>query len=215
MIDSAKVATRNNEIRMKLEEVLWTLVLVLLALAFLFPKRRSLSLSALVVAIVAIVSLVFIAEHGRPEAPATVPPTVAAKIPVDFERFHVEKLDKSDPDAKNRIRVGEIRFDQIRAEAGADRGIMGTVFARLHNESAIYTLSDYGYNLIVQDCLKTVCTSVLEQHGLTAAAVPPGQARDVKIAIQDESALNTPIKIMGTINILLTPTETRAPPLTP
>src|ERR1700722_11291275 len=110
---------------MKVEGVLWTLVLVLLALAFLFPKRRSLSLSALVVAIVAIVSLVFIAERGRPNAPAAPTPTVAAKIPVDFERFHVDKLDKSDPDAKNRIRVGEIRFDQIRAEAGADRGIMG------------------------------------------------------------------------------------------
>jgi hypothetical protein len=201
---------------MKLEEVLWTLVLVLLALAFLFPKRRSLSLCALAVAIVAIVSLVFIAEHGRPDAPAATAATVAAKIPVDFERFHVEKLDKSDPDAKNRIRVGEIRFDQIRAEAGSDRGMIGTVFARLYNDSALYTLTDYGYNLIVQDCVKTVCTSVFEQNELTTASVPPGQARDVKIAIQDGSTRNTsPIKIIGAIKILLTPTETRAPPLTP
>lgn len=198
---------------MKLEEVLWTLVLVLLALAFLFPKRRSLSLAALGVAIVAIVCLVLIAEHGRPEAPTSITPTAAAKIPVDFEKFHVEKLDKSDPDAKNRIRIGEIHFDQIRAEAGSDRGFIGTVSARLYNDSAIYTLTDYGYNVIVQDCVNTGCTTVFEQNGLAAASVPPRQARDVKIAIQDETSPNTsPIKIIGTIRILLTPTETRAPP---
>lgn len=197
---------------MKLEEVLWTMVLVLLALAFLFPKRRSLSLSALVVAIVAIVSLVFIAEHGRPDAPAAPTQTVAAKIPVDFEKFHVEKLDKSDPEAKSRILLGEIHFDEIRAEAGSERGIIGTVIARLYNDSAIYTLTDYGYHLIVQDCVNTVCTSVLEQNGLAAASVPPKQARDVKIAIQSESNRNTsPIEIIGSIKILLTPTETRAP----
>lgn len=201
---------------MKLEEVLWTLVLTLLALAFLFPKRRSLSLAALVVVVVAIVSLVFIAEHGRPEAPAAATPSVAPKIPVDFERFHVEKLDKSDPDAKNRIRIGEIRFDQIRAEAGSDRSFIRTVYARLYNDSAIYTLADYGYHLIVQDCINTVCTTVFEQNGLAAASVPPRQARDVKLAIQDESSVNTaPIKIIGTISILLTPTETRASPMTP
>jgi hypothetical protein len=198
---------------MKLEEVLWTLVLVLLALAFLFPKRRSLSLAALAAAIVAIVSLVLFAEHGRPGAPAAPTPTVTAKVPVDFEKFHVAKLDQSDPEAKNRILVAEIHFEEVRAEPGSDRGIIGTVIARLYNDSALYTLTDYGYHLIVRDCVKSVCTTVLEQNGLNAALVPPKQVRDVKIAIRDDSHRHqSPIEIIGTVNILLTATETRAPP---
>ncbi len=198
---------------MKLEEVLWTVVLVLLALAFLFPKTRSLSLSALVVAVIAVVSLVFVAKRGEPVTSGTTAPPVVKQEPVDFEQFHVEKLDKADPEAKNRIPVKDIRFDQVRAEAGAERGSLGTVVARLYNDSATYTLTDYGYDLVVQDCIKAQCTAVFEQHGLATVSVPPGQARDVRIAIRDASARNAPpIKILGTANILITPTATRAPP---
>jgi hypothetical protein len=120
-------------------------------------------------------------------------------------------LDKSDPDAKNRIPVDEIRFDQIRAEAGADVGSIVKIVARLYNDSATYTLTDYGYSLAVQDCIKAICTTVFDQQGLSAATVPPRQARDVQIAIRGGSARNLPpIKILGTANVLLTPTATRA-----
>jgi hypothetical protein len=114
------MAARNNEARMKIEAMLWIVVLILVALAFLFPKTRSFSLSAIGVAIVAIVAIVVIAKRGGEPLTlgATAPPAVEKK-PVDFERFHVEKLDKADPEAKNRIRVEEIRFDQVRAVAGA------------------------------------------------------------------------------------------------
>jgi hypothetical protein len=198
---------------MKIEAMLWILVLILVALAFLFPKTRSFSLSAIGVAIVAIVAIVVIAKRGEPLTPGATAAPAAEQKPVDFERFHVEKLDKADPEAKNRIRVEEIRFDQVRAEAGAERGSIGTIVARLYNDSATYSLTDYGYYLVVQDCISAVCTTVFDQHGLSAESVPPNQARDVRIPIRDGSTRDVPpIKILGTANVRLTPTATRAQP---
>jgi len=76
-------------------------------------------------------------------------------------------------------------------------------------------LTDYGYYLVVQDCIRTVCTTVFDQRGLSAASVPPSQARDVEIAIRDGGRYLSPIKILGTPNILLTPVATRAQPASP
>ena len=196
---------------MKIEAMLWIVVFVLVALAFLFPKTRAFSLSAIGVAIVAIVVIVVVAKSGEPVASASAGPPAFERRPVDFERFHIENLDKADPEAKNRIRVAEIRFDQIRAEAGVQRGSIGKIVARLYNDSAAYVLTDYGYHLVVQDCINAVCTSVFEQNALSAASVPPNQARDVEIAIRDGNTRDLPpIKILGSANILLTPTATRA-----
>ena len=195
---------------MRIEAMLWIVVFILVALTFFFPKTRAFSLSAIAVAIVAVVLIVVFAKRGEPVALVTAAPPAVEKKPVDFERFHIEKLDKADPEAKNRIRVAEIRFDQIHAEPGAERGTIGTIVARLYNDSATYTLTDYGYDLVVQDCIRAVCTTLFEQHGQSAASVPPNQARDVQIAIRDGNARDLqPIKILGTANILLTPAATR------
>jgi hypothetical protein len=195
---------------MKLEIVLWIVVFILIALAFLFPKTRAFSLSLIGVAIFAIVAILVIFKGGEPVTPGATAPLTVQK-PVDFEQFHVAKLDKADPAAKNRIRVDEIRFDQIRAEAGAVRGGVDTIEARLYNDSATYTLTDFGYYLVLQDCIGAVCTTVFDQRGLSSMSVPPNQARDVKIAIRNGEARDVPsVKILGTLNILLTPTATRA-----
>jgi hypothetical protein len=198
---------------MKIEAMLWIMVLILVALAFLFPKTRSFSLSAIGLAIVAIVLIVVIAKRPQPLAPpVAVPPAVEQK-PVDFERFHVEKLDRADPEAKTRIRVDEIRFDQIRAVAGVERGSVDTIVARLYNDSPTFTLTDYGYYLVVQDCIRAVCTTVFDQHGLSSVSVPPNQARDVQIAVRNGITRDVPpLKILGTANILLSPVATRAQP---
>jgi hypothetical protein len=196
---------------MRIEALLWIVVFILVALAFLFPKTRAFSLSAIALAIVAIVGIVVFSKRGEPVALVTAAPRAVEKKPVDFERFRIEKLDKADPEAKNRIRVAEIRFDQIHGEPGAERGSIGTIVARLYNDSATYTLTDYGYDLVVQDCIRAVCTTLFEQHGQSAASVPPNQARDVQIAIRGGNARDLqPIKILGTANILLTPAATRA-----
>jgi hypothetical protein len=204
-------AARKVGAGMKIEAMLWILVFILVALAFLFPKTRAFSLSAIGVAIVAIVVIVVIAQRGETTAPGAAALPTTAQKPVDFERFHIENLDKADPEAKNRIRVQEIRFDQIRAEAGVERGSVAKVVARLYNDSATYTLTDYGYYLAVQDCIKAVCTAVFDQHGLSAVSVPPNQARDVVLEIRAGSTREQPpIKILGTVNILLTAEATRA-----
>jgi len=199
---------------MKIEAMLWIVVFMLVALAFLFPKTRAFSLSAIGVAIFAIVVIVVVAKRGEPVAVVAAAPPAVEQRPIDFERFHIENLDKADPEAKNRIRVAEIRFDQIRAEAGAERGSIGRIVARLYNDSVTFILTDYGYDLVVQDCIRVVCTTVFEQHGLSAASVPPNQARDVEIAVRDGDRRDQPpIKILGTANVLLTPTATRAQPI--
>jgi len=204
-------AARGLVARMKIEAMLWILVFILVALALLFPKTRAISLSAIGVAIVAIVAIVVIAKRGDPVAPGVTAPRAVEQQPVDFERFHVENLDKADPEAKSSIRVAEIRFDQIRAQEGVARGSIDRIVARLYNDSPTYTLTDYGYDLVVQDCIRAVCTAVFDQHGLSAALVPPNQARDVEIAIRAGSTRDQPpIKILGTANILLTPSATRA-----
>jgi hypothetical protein len=196
---------------MKIEAMLWIVVFILVALAFLFPKTRAFGLSAIGLAIVAIGLIVVIAKREEPAALGTAVPPAVEQKPVDFERFHIENLDKADPEAKNRIHVAEIRFDQLRAEAGVERGSIGKIVARLYNDSATYTLTDFGYDLVVQDCISAVCTTVFDQHGLSAASVPPNQARDVEIAIRDGNTRDLPpIKILGTVNVLLTPVATRA-----
>jgi hypothetical protein len=196
---------------MKLEVMLWIVVLILIALAFLFPKTRSFSISAIAVAIVVIVAIIVIAKRGEPLRYGPTPSPTVAQKPVDFEQFRIEKLDKTDPGAKSRIRLEEIRFDQVRVESGAERGSVGTVVARLYNDSATYTLTDYGYYLVAQDCIRDVCTTVFDQRGVLSVLVPPRQARDVKIAIRDGGTRDVaPFKILGTPNILLTPTATRA-----
>jgi hypothetical protein len=206
-------AARRIKAEMKIEAMLWIVVLILVALAFLFPRTRAFSLSAIGIAVIAIVAVVVIAKRGEPVALGAAVPQVAEQKPVDFERFHIENLDKADPGAKSRIRVAEVRFDQIRAEPGVERNSIGRVVARLYNDSATYTLTDYGYYLVVQDCIKAVCTTVFDQHGFSAASVPANQARDVEIALRGGSARAlSPVKILGTANILLTSTDTRAQP---
>jgi hypothetical protein len=183
------------------------------ALAFVLPRSRAFSLAAIGVAIVAIVIFVAIAKRGEPVGlPVATAPPIEQK-PVDFERFHIENLDKADPQAKSRIPVSEIRFDQIRAESGAERGSIGRVVARLYNDSMTYALTDFGYYLVVQDCIRSVCTTVFDQHGQSAMLVPPQQARDVSIAIRTAGTRDVPsIKIIGSPKVLLTPTATRAQP---
>jgi hypothetical protein len=199
---------------MKIEAMLWIVILIMVALSFLFPKTRPFSLSAIGIAIVAIVAVIVVAKRGELPASGTVVPPDVEQKPIDFERFLVDKLDKADPEAKNRISVKEIRFDQVRAEPAAEPGSVGTVVARLYNDSATYTLTDYGYYLVVQDCIKAVCTTVFDQHGLSAVSVPPNQARDVRIAVRDGNSRDVPpIKILGAAKILLTPTATRAEPV--
>jgi hypothetical protein len=200
---------------MKIEAMLWMMVLVSVAIAIVSPKYRAYSLTAVGVVIVAIVSIVVVTKQGKPLTSAlpglATQPGMQQSQHVDFEQFHIENLDKEDPEAKNRIAVAEIRFEQIRSEVGSQAGTIESIHARLYNDSARFTLTDYAYYLVVQDCIKTVCTTIYDQRGLAAALVPPNQARDIVIAIRDGDAHGVPtFKVLGTPDVKLTPTDTRA-----
>ncbi|HEY2662940.1 MAG TPA: hypothetical protein VGI47_01270 [Candidatus Binataceae bacterium] len=200
---------------MKLEAMLWTMVLISVAIAIVLPRYRTYSFGAVGVLIVAIVTTVVLARRDEPAKSSLPRAAVRSAVPepqhIDFEQLHIENLDKKEPDAKSRIGLNEIRFDQIRPELGSDPGTIRLIRARLYNDSARYTLTDYAYYLAVQDCADSVCTTVYDQRGQAAASVPPHQAREVLIAIRDGDIRGVPtFKILGTPKVELTPTSTRA-----
>jgi hypothetical protein len=199
---------------MKLEAILWIVLLVSVAIAIASPRYRAYCLVAAGIAIATIVGIVTLTKHDEPAKPSL---GVAAQTPrpepqhVDFEQLHIESLDRKDPEAKNRIGITEIRFDKIQSDPGPSPGTMRLIRARLYNDSARFALTDYAYYLEVQDCAGPACTTVYDQRGPLPAAVPPGQARDVVISIRNGDMRGVPIfKILGTPKIKLTPTSTRA-----
>ncbi|MEP6884470.1 MAG: hypothetical protein ABJC66_06960 [Gammaproteobacteria bacterium] len=196
---------------MKIEAMLWILVLMSLALALVSRQYRKYGLAVVGVAVLAIVAIIVFARQDEAQTPASKSVPTQRSQHIDFERSHVAKLDRLDPEAKNRIALAEIRFEQIRPAADSEPGSFESIRARLYNDSARFKLTDYGYYLVVQDCLATVCTTIYDQRGLESAAIPANQARDVKIAIRaDETPGLPPFKLVGSVNIILSPTETRA-----
>ena len=199
---------------MKLEAVLWIVLLLAIATAIASPNYRKYCLIAAGIVLATIAGIVTLTKR---DGPVNSSHAVAAQKPVqepqhvDFEQLHIENLDQKDPEAKNRIGVSEVRFDQIRPELGSDPGTIRLVRARLYNDSSRFALTDYGYYLAVQDCTASVCTTVYDQRGQAAASVPPNQARDVIIPIRDGYLRGiATFKILGTPKIELSPTSTRA-----
>ena len=200
---------------MKLEAVLWIVLLGSIATAIASPKYRKYCLIAAGIVMATIVAVVALTKRDEPLKSSL--PAVPAQTPApeashaDFEQLHIENLDKKDPEAKNRIALTEIRFDQIRPELGSDPGTIRLIRARLYNDSQRYALTDYAYYLAVQDCTASACTTVYDQRGQAAASVPPNQARDVVIAINDGYTRGVAtFKILGTPKIELSATSTRA-----
>src|ERR1700722_12088698 len=136
---------------MKIEAMLWVLILVSLAFAIVSPQFRKYGLVAVGLGVLALVAVIVALRQDEMATPvsAAIPPQHSVRV--DFERSHVDKLDKEDPDAKNRIDVSEVRFDQIRPSVNSEPGTFESIRARLYNDSARYTLTDYAYYLVVQD----------------------------------------------------------------
>ena len=187
------------------------LILASLALAIVSRSYRKYGLVAIGFAAVAIVAVIVIQRKDEvlPAASPEVP--VQHSQRVDFEQSHVEKLDKVDPEARNRIGVSEVRFEQIRASEGAEPGTVESIRARLYNDSVRFALTDYAYYLMVQDCVANVCTTIYDQRGLESTMVPAAQARDVTIRIRAAATHELPIfKLVGTPKIIVSPSGTRA-----
>jgi len=191
--------------------MLWVLILLSLAFAIASRKYRTFGLAVVGLAIATIVAVIALVKKNETATAPASSASVQQPRRIDFEQSHVEKLDKSDPDAKNRIGVSEIRFEQVRPSVDSEPGTFESIHARLYNDSGRFTLTDYAYYLVVQDCLENVCTTIYDQRGLASALVPPNQARDVKIEIAASESRQSPrFKILGASKVILTPTGTRA-----
>ena len=200
---------------MKVEVMLWMLVLVSVALAVAITQVSCAELNGRWNYHCGYCGIVVLTKRGERQTSGAAGITVQASPQqpkhVDFERFHIENLDENDPEAKNRIAVTEIRFDQIRPEAGSQPGTIGLVAARLYNDSPHFNLSDFAYYLVVQDCVKAGCTVIYDQRGWAPASVPANQARDIIVAIRDGDTRGVPtFKVMGTASIKLSATDTRS-----
>jgi hypothetical protein len=196
---------------MKFEAILWVLILASLAFAIVSSRYRRYALLAVGIGVAAVVTVIVVASKNE----VVIPPSSGAPVQhskrVDFEALHIEKLDREDPDARNRIEVSEIRFDQIRPTPGSDPRAIESIRARLYNNSARFSLTDFAYYLVVQDCSANACATIYDQRGWASVTAPANQARDVMIEIRaGETRESPPFQVLGTPKIILSPTETRA-----
>lgn len=203
---------------------MWIFAAIVLLLALLSPRSRKFGLALAGAAILVIVVLILLNERNKPNpAPAAIDPKVRpatrSRMP-DLDDYLIERQDKDDPEAKNRISLTEVRFGQIKPTFGPQANAIQSIQARLYNDSKRFSLTDYSYYLIVQDCVGTEphdastaqCTTVYDQRQRgTPVVVPPDQARDITISIPVDSVTFAPtFKILGKPRIELTPTDTRA-----
>ena len=206
--------------------MIWIVVVIAGALLFAPPRVRKAGLAIVGVACLAFLAVVLVNRRPASPLPTVAPvgarPSVDAAPPsrqFDFDRYRQERKDREDPDAKSRIPLSAVHFDQVQSVPGIDSGTIRTIRARLYNESAQYALTDYSYYLEIQDCLPVQadekravqCTTVFDQRGWVSATVPANQARDVVIDIsKDPKSGAPPFKLLGTPRIELSLTTIRA-----
>lgn len=206
--------------------MVWILAVIAVLLLFAPPAVRNIGLA--VVGTVCVIFVVIVILNRRPLAPA---PAVAPAVAVagtgrsrqfDFDTYEREKKDREDPEAAGRIAGSEIRFGELRPVPGIEPGTLDAVRARLYDDSSGFTLTDYAYDLVVEDCLpsqaaapsgphESRCTTVFERRGWASISVPARQARDVVIEIPKDPTTNAPpFVLLGTARIELTATGARA-----
>ena len=204
--------------------MVWIFAAIVLLLALLSPRFRKFGFALAGAAIVIIVVLILLNERNKPNPAAAAydskSRTATHSRIADLDDYLIERQDKDDPEAKNRISLDEVRFGQIKPTFGPQANAIQSIQARLYNDSKRFSLTDYSYYLIVQDCTETKphdpstaqCTTVFDQRRRgTPVVVPPNQARDITISIPVDAVTFAPaFKILGEPRIELRPTDTRA-----
>jgi len=131
----------------------------------------------------------------------------------------IERQDKDDPEAKNRISLAEVRFGQLKPTFGPQANAIQSIQARLYNDSKKFSLTDYSYYLVIQDCVETK-SSVRPLRSARPYTISVGVGRPwwfpepgpgYHDSIPVDSVTFAPtFKILGEPRIELTPTDTRA-----
>jgi hypothetical protein len=204
--------------------MVWIVAALVLLFALLSPRFRKFGLALAGAAILIIVVLILLNERNKPNpAPAAIYPKsepATHSRASDHDDYLIERQDRDDPEAKNRISLTEVRFGQIKSTFGPQANAIQSIHARLYNDSKRFSLTNYSYYLVVQDCAEAKphdpptahCTTVYDQRQRgTPVVVPPNQARDITISIPIDSVTFAPtFTILGEPRIELTPTDTRA-----
>ncbi len=202
--------------------MIWIFAFVLLALAALSPAFRRFGLALVGVAILVIIALILVNDRLKKVVPpvTVAPPPVPRQRMMDHDDYVLSMRDQRDPLAAQRIGLSEVRFGDVGPAAdtpligtqGAEPTVFHEVQARLYNDSKRFTLTNYSYDLTVQDCVAERCTTVYEQsHRGVPLLIPPGQARDVTIALQaDPNSGTLPFKLLGKARLQLACSEVRA-----
>ncbi|MDB6084935.1 MAG: hypothetical protein JWN43_2816 [Gammaproteobacteria bacterium] len=204
--------------------MVWIFAAGVLLLALLSRRLRKFGLVLSGATVIVIVAVILLNERSK-TSPAPAAPDSKVKAAVhskisNFDDYLIERQDKDDPEAKNRIALSEVKFGQITPTFGPQADAIQSVQARLYNGSKRFSLTDYAYYLTIQDCVEskpndastTQCTTVYDQRRRgTPVVIPPNQARDITISIPVDSVTFAPsFKILGKPLIELTPTDTRA-----
>ena len=203
--------------------MIWLFATILIALSAFSRGFRRFGLALACAAVVIIVALILINDRVKKVPPpmAERPAAAAHAKMMDHDEYVISVQDKKDPDARYRISLAEVRFGEITpvldaplagALPAAPAPAFRSVQARLYNDSGRYTLTNYSYDLIVQDCVADLCTTVYEQgqQGVPLV-IPPLQARDVAIALKPDAVSGAaPFKLIGKARIQLTCKDVRA-----
>jgi len=125
--------------------MVWIFAAVVLLLALLSPRFRKFGLALAGAAILIIVVLIQLNERNKPNpAPAAVDskskPAPHRRVS-DLDDYLIERQDKDDPEAKNRISLTEVRFGQIKPTFGPQANAIQSIQARLQFDR-LFLLSD-------------------------------------------------------------------------
>lgn len=205
--------------------MIWIFVAIAVSLMFAPAFIRNVGLTILGIGSAVFLAVVILNRSPTPQPP-NAPPAAVQPTPdtgksrrFDFERYQQDKRDREDPEAKTRIPLSAVHFDQVQTVPGIDPGTIRTIRARVYNASSQFTLTDYSYYLEIQDCLPVKaddkhpvqCTTVFDQRDSVSTTVPANQARDVVIDLtKDPKTGAPPFKLLGTARVELSPTMTRA-----
>src|SRR5580698_9337762 len=105
---------------MKLEAILWIVLLVSVAIAIASPKYRAYCLVAAGIALTTIAGIVTLTKHDEPTKTSSLGVAAQPRAPepqhADFDQLHIENLDRNYLFFFKQKTAYEIRFDQIRPE---------------------------------------------------------------------------------------------------
>lgn len=172
----------------------WIFAVIALVLAFAPPRYRKIGFAVVGAVFLVFLTIVLVNRRPLPDATPAAAPAPSPAAPTsrrfDFEAYQQEKRDQADPEAKTRIAAAEIRFAQLQPIAGLEPGTLQAVHARLYNDSRRFTLTNYWYYLVVQDCLPAAKKSAAPAKASVSVSSTAAPAANTKPSTKATASMN-------------------------